>query len=285
MRDITKFASFIILLLTATTPIISANSSLQNEATVYSIGTVQYENDGSDVIFIPPTGFEDSILFEYGAESGSLQSTFHWIGEEGGAASDVSIVSSPVRSGSKSIKFTAQSSSINGRSRASVNFDGVTAYYVSYWTFFPSNYDIDFRDYAFDEKYFADGYTFNLHKTTIGKNGGAFKLCAPEHLGSAWSTKTIPLGQWIHFQLYLKLGTSNGVCQVWQDDVLVFNFVNVDTATAWTRPQVTPDRVAPVISNAAFGVYLDSSESNIVTRFIDDIVVATQKVPMSYRVN
>ena len=226
---------------------------------------------------------QNSIFFEWGAESGTLESKFHYIAEIGGGATDVAIVASPVRSGTKSIKFTAESLTAQGRARVSTNLN-VTAYYVSYWCYFPVTYNFDVRDYAFDEKYFADGYTFNLHKTTIQKTGGNFKLRAPENLGSGWSSTAIPLGQWVQFQLYIKLGVSTGIYKVWQDEALVLDFVNVDTATAWTRPYVTPDRVAPNISNAAFGVYLDAAETQTVTKYLDDIVVSSIKVPSWYYV-
>jgi len=238
------------------------------------------------------SSFKDSIFFEDGAESGNFDAWNAKL-EQGGGATDVVFVTSPVHTGTKTIRLTGESATGTARAQLNTNVPqnlDLTEYYWSYWMYLPNNYDIDYYDYVCDAHYYhhLNGNTevYDFPKTYIGKQSGVLKIFLQSstltNLVKEWAPIELPRGEWVHIQFYIKLGVTDGIYRVWQNNVMVVNKINANTATVRNGGDTT--MVAPIISTAEVKTYLSSSESNIVTKYVDDLVLSSEKVPEDYRV-
>jgi len=253
-----QIVAILTLLLIATLSINSAYSSLQEEFSIQNTGNILTQDN-----------FADTIFFEYGAESGVLQPPFDLVGPHGSgdkSGSYTKVVSSPVRTGTKSVEiYQKRPPKSDAQRRVVIMKTQETGwnkreFYLSWWVYFPS-------DYAWDG---PDANSF-------GTNLGGWQLWfGPPSNRHQWRTRAIfrlrsgssrelqfqysfwefpdtnndgdfdeddtsrfnnntgvyideNLNQWIHFQLYLKMTTgSDSVVRAWVDNNLVFE------KTTWT---------------------------------------------------
>jgi len=268
----------ILTLLLIATSINSAHSSLQQELSIRNTANVLIQDN-----------FAETIFFEYGAESGTLE-PWDWVGIWGAPETKIEFEESIIHSGGKSLKFTTDLSSALEQGypqpRAQLNWHGgieleLTEAYISYWIHLPNDYDLSSTgwDMAFDFHYFESESVYNLPKVYIKKSTSypPFVLIGSPQVGGVRSTTTIPRNQWVHFQMYYKLGVSDGVYRVWQDNQLIFNYTDVDTAT-------TSGGVADKISSIEFKLYPSQYDPDTIVKYVDTIVISSEKVPETYGV-
>jgi len=235
-------------------------------------------------------GAED-IFFEYGAESGVLQPPFDWVGIWSPLGTKIEFETTTIHGGQKSIKFTTDLSDAQAQghtqTRAQLNWHGglsqsITEAYISYWAYLPDAYDLSSQgwDIAFDFHWRVAGVAwYDLPKVYIKKSTSypPFVLLGSPQVGGVRSTTAIPRNQWVHFQMYYKLGVSDGIYRVWQDDALIFNYTNVDTAT-------TSGGVADSIHSIEWKLYPSQYDPDSIVKYVDDFVVASEKVTETYKV-
>ena len=308
MRDITKLASFIILLLTAATPIISANSSLQNEATIYSIGTVQYENYGLNVIW--EDGFED------GDNNFPNWDDYY---SDGTSPSVTKVSTEQYRGGTKSLKFIMADGSKTDTQRRLGLFEYEdtapfykSGFYMSFWVYIPSNIEdmIDYSNYNWItigglRWYFLD-YKWNYGARCVLYYSGDYqkvraRISIDNRINSGYESPQqgieftppdifdwyhdINYGAWNQFQIYLKAKTDNtGVWQAWINDDLIGTINNQPTdpngflnppqnANFFSQNNLYPHpQIMYYVHENAVGGSL----------YMDDFVLATEKVPNNY---
>jgi len=216
---------------------------------------------------------EDTIIFEYGAESGTLQPPWDLVQEQNGA--DVSIESSIVHSGTKSIKFETLSG-YSGQPRGQLNLwhDNTSArlhensIYLSYWVYLPDAYDLQDWDSMFDFHYKANGSPwYNMYNVRCYfEKYGSDIIAVTKAPSNDWTrnaTTVFPKNQWIHVQEYVEISVSSGVMKLWVDNQLTFDYSGIDTAT-------TSGGVAPDVTVVEMKVYCSSSEPRPLVKYTDD---------------
>jgi hypothetical protein len=268
-------AAAIILLILTVSLINSVNSNLQQTFVVNSIGEVAQSQ-------------EFNVLFECGAETGSVVPPFSW-DLVWGRDSSIQIDSTTVHSGSRSIKQTTDISSglSDGyyTARADITYAEAGSrneFYLSFWFYLPTSYDVVSGGWDFVyESHFEDSRHNWWDWLSVGINKQGSNLIYMWSIGNdVWSRNpsvTIPKNEWVHFQVHVKLGTSNGVFEFWQNDVKVFGASNVNT-------MICKGGTANKFSSIELKAYPSSSCQDRMTKYVDDIVVASSKVPSSYRV-
>jgi len=226
---------------------------------------------------------ENDIIFEYGAESGGLQPPWDLVQEQNGA--DVSIETSIVHSGTKSIKFETLTG-YSGQPRGQLNLwhdknnDDLheSTLYLSMWVYLPDAYDLQDWDSMFDFHWKQESWA-NMRRirTYFSRDGSNIipATIAPDGNWKENATTVFPKNQWFHVQQYLVIDDTNGVMKLWVDNDLVFDYSNFNSA-------YTPDGNAPDITVAEIKIYCDSDEPRPLVKYVDDYVLATEKVPEDY---
>ena len=230
------------------------------------------------------------IVFEYGAETGIIKPPWS---DEGFVTPDVegslTIQSEIVRSGNKAVQFylNPQGAPIDTRSQLSwwgLQHTGLNDLYFSMWTYLPIDYKINTWDVMLDHHFMvpregggAIGY--DIRKASVGWFNNRPHLYVEWTDGEWRRLETpFPLGRWVHLQEHLNLHQTLGERQIWIDNNLVYEEINANTAL--TRQ----GEIATNISTAEFKLYVGAGETHAIYKYMDDFVVAIEKVPESYRV-
>ena len=283
MRIVSLSFLFIITL-----PISSAQLSLQQEYTVTSSGTILIQENPPAIPTTSNDDFSEHIIFEHGGETDGIVPPWDAIQlRPSGVDGSVTLQSSIVRSGNKALKFYLSPQSYPDTCRAEVTwwglqYLGLTDLYFSMWVYLPNDYSVDTWDAILDHHYFVngDGLTvYNIRKAVM------FMYNNEPHLNVEWTDGVwrrvddpFPTGEWVHVQEHFKLHQTEGERQIWVNDVLVYEETNANTAK--TREEV----IATSISTAECKAYVGARETSVITKYVDDFVVATEKVPETYRV-
>jgi len=204
---------------------------------------------------------EDTIIFEYGAESGELEPPFDWVQVAGGSGGYIQTVTSPKRTANRSITFyVAPDGSSDASRRARIwkyqdDFDTkYLEFYLSYWIYFPAEDPWTTSD--------SDGWgtTFGGWSMWFGpsgesswsyRTGGSFRMKTgtSRELRYRYSWRDFPTdgsdgftvdtglyaddelsGVWTQLQHYVKIteGTDS-IIRAWVNDDLIFE------KTTWTE--------------------------------------------------
>ena len=251
-------------------------SSLQQEHTINSSGTINYD-------------FSEHIIFEHGGETGKIVPPWDAIQIRGGADGSVTLQSSIVRSGDYALRFYLNADNPPDTARAEVvnwnlGYKSLKDLYFSYWVYLPNDYRVDDWDALFDNKYIVYGSPsvfYDLRKAILRSTGpGGAPQVWVEWTDGVWrnSGVSFPRGEWVHCQQHFKIGTSDGQRQIWINNVLIYEETNANTAL--TRQEVTATNIGTI----EFKNYVGAGETSIIIKYLDDYVVATEKVPAYYRV-
>jgi len=296
------------LLLIATTLINSVHSSLQQEVTIQSVGSILAEDS-----------FVDKIFFQYGGETGVLQPPWDFVGDE--RYGIIRVDSAHARTGSRSIyMYQKLPPKSEKERRCHLRYYGKnhkqTELFFSWWAYFDNRWLTDdpegwgstlggwqlwFGPETITH-YWWEGGRFRIYPTSRrinfewkwGKIDGGVDF-GPS--GQFWDTDyyiTDFLNRWVHFQVYVKIAKgNNGVVRAWFNNVLVAEKTGITTDPSeypeWEENPV--DGTECVWRSQNGGPYpdvgpelyqdTDSFESWI---WVDDCVSAIQKVAETYRV-
>jgi len=293
-------------LLIVDTSIDLVHSSLQQEVTIQSRGSILAENS-----------FVDKIFFEYGGETGVLQPPWDHVGPMPEAPVSYAIVDTAhARSGTRSMKLYQPSPpKSDGQRRVSNRYyqTGYKEFYVSWWVYFDNLWQTTgwgstlggwqiFFGPSSTPYYWWTGGRFRIHSDRhvlfnyrFGKiSGGVDFSAAGNAIAQTWDTNyyiTDHLNQWIHFQVYVKFRADNtGVVRAWLNNVLVAEKTGIKTDPSgygeWNNNPVDGTQCVWRVSEYPWIVielyqHTDSAESWI---WVDDVVAATEKVPANYEV-
>jgi len=298
------------LLLIAALSINSAHSSLQQESSIQSMGTILNQDN-----------FADNIFFEYGAEYGVLQPPWDIVGPMGSgdhSGSNVQVDDTYVRTSSQAVKFyQLPPPRSDAQRRVELRYiDTKKEYYISWWAYFPSGQgwedaDIDgwgttlggyqsFFGPSGDKWRWWTGARFGLMKSarkllfsySWGKRGGVDDFdSGAEAEEQTWDTNYYIgdyLNQWVHFQIHVKwANSSQGIVTSWFNNNLVANKTGLNTDPSgysrftddncvWAHGQPYPFIVIE---------FYQSKNSPERWYWVDDIAGATEKVPDTYGVS
>ncbi|NIO36481.1 hypothetical protein GTO27_02135 [Candidatus Bathyarchaeota archaeon] len=284
-RLVGQTRTILIFILLASLPYNTAKSLLQQKKTLQSAGRIQYYKD---------FGPEDIVL-EYGAESGVLQPPWDRVRQEPGY-SQVKTVSDVARTGSKSVKFETLVDYVRIDSypytECSIReYDLPTEVYLSWWHYFPAGYFtnmLEVKDTVGGFKYMWGGrdneWRMRFMITATGKV--RFSLSGTtipdEYRDYAESSISPVEGTWTHFQVYWKESDEgHGIVRAWYNDFQLYE--RIGSGDFYTDPQYW-DPNAPDGPRAVVQRYTSENDPAGYT-YADDIVIATEKIPETYRVD
>lgn len=305
------------LLLIATPPINSANSSLQKEVSISNMATVHYDD------------FRSAIYWEDGFEDGdaNFPSWDTWYSDTG--SSTTTVATDQVRGGEKSVKFTMASGTKTDKERRLGLFihDDTgsvyeTGFYFSFWMYIPSNIE-DMVEHTEGYwiniggvKWYFNNFTWHygarwaLYWSTGSQavralirikghaKGDPTPPAITTYQGTTYSYDytaptsaiwyhDINYGAWNHFQVYCKSVTDNtGEWKAWVNGDLLGTISGEPTHP---YAYLTPDPPASFFSqNNIYPhpqlMYYTEQTAPGGTLYADDAVIATEKVPENYLV-
>jgi len=301
-----QVGTILTLLLIVTLPIYSANSSLQQEFSIQTMGNILIQDNPTETIF-----------FEYGAESGALQPP--WDSVSGSGITEVD--DTYVRTGTKSIYMyqTGPPKGDQGRRnhlREHGSSHGKSEGYISWWLYISSQM-LETED--------ASRVTLGGWQLWFGPSGstwmwwegGRFRIMADKRIqysyrwGNAYGydfdddataqedqsatsySANDYVNQWVHFQIYWKIHQTAGECAFWFNDNLVANITGLHSdpryySSSWNN---NPNGGQIYFRYTCGGPYPnigpelyqdENSFENWI--WIDDVVAATEKVQGTYGV-
>jgi len=236
--------------------------------------------------------FTDKIFFQYGAEAGVLQPPWDHVDEVQSAGTKVDVVTEIARTGNYSVKRTTPSGTKEFPENLACvkEWNTITEFYLSWWVYLPSEYYTDMltvKDTIGGLKYMWNGAVnewsmrFMLTPSVIYFGVGG-RTMPDANKGSAQNSTKPLAGQWTHFQIYWKESmTGNGIVRAWYNDYLLYE--RVGSGDFYTDPQYW-DATAPDSPYVTLSRYVDYNDPAGYT-YLDDVVVATEKVPENYGVN
>lgn len=253
--------------------------------------------------------FEESMFFEYGAETGDLQPPWDIAGPHGGDVSSppkgaATIDTTHVRTGTKSVKlWQDEPPKLQGDRRVVLReYDSVGTekdIYWSYWMYFP---DIPiWNDATYWHSLGGIRWTISVDGTA-DFSGIMIQMHQDNYMQISYSNYFDPgddivvvtspkwytydnLDQWVHFQAHLTLTSdSTGVAEVWIDDVKYLDLSGLHTDPEsfdeWDEGGFYYVRGSPLV-----GAFLYSDKkSQEAWLWVDDMVAAREKVPETYGV-
>jgi len=258
--------------------------------------------------------FQSSVIWQSGAESGDFSA---WDAVDSSSTGGVRVTSELSRGGSKSIKFIMEGGQKNDDDRRLGVFVHETdavyqmGFYWSYWVYIPSAIDdmvsnggfaIGGLKWYFLRYKWSYGARWRLYYSSSYGETRAY-IHIGGHINSGYEPpqdgvdynppsdvhwySDIIYGAWNHFQIYLKSATDNtGVWQAWVNDDLLGTISNQPThPNAFLNPPqdanfFSQDNLCPHPQIMYYGDY-DISEGYL---YIDDAVIATEKVPENHLV-
>lgn len=267
--------------------------------------------------FMPPVlavfGSED-IFFEYGAEAGYLQPPWDAVGASGsGSTSGAGAIvdNSHVRTGTQAVKLyqpALPKSDAQRRVSAYYHSYSESEFYFSFWAYFPTGYDnvadsASWLNIGGITLYWGNNadsggrWSKGLRsRFTVGKDGTGFfargTWSANDRTGDwvdFWyngAKEYLTLNTWVHFQIYMKSGESDGVITAWIDNNVSLNRTSEPTDPAyWGEPEVG-DVWSHGNQYYSLGItqYGDQTTTPALEVWYDDMVGATEKVTESYGV-
>jgi len=278
----TTSAVTIFTLLLILTTVNSVHSILQQESNILSMGIVQYDD------------FQSSVIWQSGAESGDFSA---WDAIDSSSIEGITISNTEVHGKSRSIKFYIADGNKNDDDRRlglfihDVESVYQTGFYLSYWVYFPSNIE-DMIDKSYNWltigglKWYFYKYRWSFGaRWALQWNNG--KIRVRLHIGghmNSWSD--IDYGAWNHFQIYLKSKTDpTGAWQAWVNDISLGSLTNVKShPNAFLTPNQGTDFFSQhnLSPHPQVMYYVDYNAASG-HLYVDDCVIATEKVPENYR--
>lgn len=292
--SIARTVTILTLLLIATS-ITSAHSSLQQEVSIQNTADILFSQDN----------FTETIFFEYGAESGVLQPPWDFSGPNGSedtSGSEVTIVETPVRTGTKSMRFyQVPPPKSDAQRRVGAKYWSHTQHesYFSFWAYFPTGYDtaietagwLTIGGYTLYWNKEAGGYVglrarFFMYKDADGLYTQMSWSRIEDGATSFWKNgdkSYLTLNQWHHFQIYLKNNASGNIT-AWVNDVQTAQWIEATDGASHGHQSGDyywrGDRDTYTLIVETYGA--DNTPEN--TMYFDDIVGATQEIPENYGV-
>ena len=273
-------------------PVHSGNN---NTVMIQNYGSISYKND-----------FSAEIVFEYGAETGSL-SIWDIAGPSGGgdtSGSFTKIVNNPVRTGKYSVE-TYQKSPPKSESQRRVLLReylddyAIKDIYFSWWVCFPDDdawtttdpngwgYNMGgIRWAVIADTWYYSGINFYIHET--GYVQARYSNYFSQN-DDVWGTPSPMfyiknhLNEWIHFQCHLKLTSDyTGVAQAWINDDLFLDVkgIKTDPLSFSGIKDVVYVENAPCVVASLYGSDLGVE----CWYWADDLVASRAKVPENYAV-
>lgn len=290
------------LLLTATS-ITSVRLSSQQEYPIQNTGNILIQNK-----------FAETIFFEYGAESGELQPPWDFVGASGsgstvGAGAEVS--STHARTGTKSVRLfqpALPKSDAQRRVEASYHSHSKTEFYFSFWAYFPTGYDTvadnaDWLNIGGITLYWGDDddddgrrwskglrsrFTVDKDGTGLYTRGTWTANDRTDDWVDFWyegDKEYLTLNTWHHFQIYIKVGESDGIVTTWIDNNVNLNRTSEHTDPAyWGEPEAGDSWATNEYYSLDLTQYGDRTTTPALEVWYDDIVAATEKVSVTYGV-
>ena len=289
----------------------SALSSLQQEQTIQSTGTITYQKN-----------FADEIFFEYGAETGVLQDPWDLVGPNGSgdmSGAGAIIDTTYVRTGSKAIKiFQPVPPKSDAQRRVGLKLygasHGLDEFYFSFWVYLPTGFESVVQDSSPQWGPTVGGviiYWGNLNDpnsrwskglrfrhlfdysngdviTQINLNGfdltGDNPTLGNYEVSGLAGRKVLSTGAWHHFQFYYRMGDmSTGIAKSWVDNDLVFDETTATDPAYFGEPEAGDLWGEGYSSHPTVLVESYCSQDTPAHEiWFDDIVISTEKVPESY---
>jgi len=259
------------------------------------------------------------ILFEYGAESGTLQPPLDVAGPEGSGSrsgSYAQIDDTFARTGDNSLKlYQISPTKSDAQRRVEVREYQSTAkeFYLSWWVYFDDRWStadtdgwgttlggwqIFFGESGNKWHWWTGGrffvsqtqrnvwFSYAWHFQSSYQSAWADAIAHAEVVKTSYSVKDSYLNQWVHFQVYIKFATDNsGAVKAWFNDNLVMDKsgfpTNPEGYSAWN--QYNSEWAVNDYPWIVLELYQDT-DSFESWYWIDDVVMATEKVLESYGV-
>jgi len=297
---IPQIGTMMMLLLIATS-INSVHLSLQQDYQIQNVGNILIQDN-----------FAETIFFEYGAESGELQPPWDSVQGDGVEFGLAEISTTHVRTGTKSV-YMYQKAPTKTENERRVHFresgtsHGQDEFYVSWWMYFDNRWLTTDPDgwgttlggwqWWFRQgnalRFWSCRWHIDLIDREISANHMEHRFPTMEVVkvgdGEVSQPLTSYLNQWVCFQLYFKKHATDGIVRAWfyngVDEELVYEKTNYCTdPTTYSQWE---SRSMSYYSGEVpgWGMELYQAEESFESWvWVDDVVMATEKIPYTYGV-